>query len=135
MSNFFTNNADLQQTLRSLRPRAIVRLREDGYAQARDFAYAPADFEDALDSYERTLEIAGDLAGEYIEPRAEGADRAGSELVQGEVCYAGIAEGLERLKQADLMGFTLPRKYGGLNCPNLVYTMAIEIVAAPTPRS
>ena len=25
------------------------------------------------------------------------------------------------------MGFTLPRKYGGLNCPNLIYTMATEI--------
>jgi alkylation response protein AidB-like acyl-CoA dehydrogenase len=27
------------------------------------------------------------------------------------------------------MGFTLPRKYGGLNCPILIYTMASEIVA------
>jgi hypothetical protein len=27
------------------------------------------------------------------------------------------------------MGFTLPRKYGGLNCPNVVYTMAIEMIS------
>jgi len=134
VSNFFTDNADLQQTLRSLDLARIVRLREDGYEQARDFAYAPADFEDALDSYERTLEIAGDLAGEYIEPRAEGADRAGSELVQGEVCYApGIAEGLERLKQADLMGLTLPRRYGGLNFPVSVSVMIIEMVSRADP--
>ncbi len=83
MSNFFTDNADLQQTLRSLDLARIVRLREDDYAQARDFAYAPGDFEDAVDSYARTLEIAGDLAGEYIEPRAEDVDRAGSELDPG----------------------------------------------------
>ena len=134
MSNFFTDNADLQQTLRALDLARIVRLREDDYAQARDFAYAPSDFEDALDSYERTLEIAGELAGEYIEPRAEGADRAGSELVQGEVCYApGIAEGLERLKQADLMGLTLPRKYGGLNFPVSVSVMVIEMVSRADP--
>ena len=134
MSNFYTDNADLRQTLHSLDLARVVRMREDGYAQARDFAYAPRDFEDALDSYERTLEIAGDLAGEYIEPRAEGADRAGSELIQGEVCYApGIAEGLERLKQADLMGLTLPRKYGGLNFPVSVSVMVIEMVSRADP--
>ena len=134
MSNFFTDNADLQQTLRSLDLARIVRLREDGYAQARDFAYAPRDFEDAVDSYARTLEIVGDLAGEYIAPRAEDVDRAGSKLNQGEVCYApGIAEGLERLKQADLMGFTLPRKYGGLNFPVSVSVMTIEMVSRADP--
>ncbi|HMK93611.1 MAG TPA: acyl-CoA dehydrogenase family protein, partial [Thermoleophilia bacterium] len=134
MSNFFTDNADLRQTLHSLDLARVVRLREDGYAQARDFAYAPRDFEDALDSYERTLEIAGDLAGEYIEPRAEDVDRAGSLLDDGEVCYApGIAEGLERLKQADLMGMTLPRKYGGLNFPVSVSVMVVEMVSRADP--
>ena len=93
MSNFYTDNADLRQTLHSLDLARVVRMREDGYAQARDFAYAPRDFEDAVDYYERMLEIAGDLAGEYIEPRAEGADRAGNELNEDEVCYApGIAK-------------------------------------------
>ena len=134
MSNFFSDNADLQQTLRRLDLARVVRLREDDYAQARDFAYAPRDFEDAIDSYRRTLEIVGDLAGEFIEPRAEDVDRAGSELVQGEVCYApGIAEGLERLRQADLMGITLPRKYGGLNFPVSVSVMIVEMVSRADP--
>jgi alkylation response protein AidB-like acyl-CoA dehydrogenase len=134
VSNFYSDNADLRATLHSLDLARVVRLREDSYAQARDFAYAPRDFEDAIDSYERTLEIVGDLAGEYIEPRAEGVDRAGSELVQGEVCYApGIAEGLERLKQADLMGITLPRRYGGLNFPVSVSVMIVEMVSRADP--
>jgi alkylation response protein AidB-like acyl-CoA dehydrogenase len=134
VSNFFTDNPDLQHALKSLDLARVVRLREDGYAQARDFAYAPKDYEDALDSYARTLEIAGELAGEYIEPRAEDVDRAGSELVQGEVCYApGIAEGLERLKQADLMGMTLPRRYGGLNFPVSVSVMVVEMVSRADP--
>ena len=134
MSNFYRDNPDLQSTLRRLDLARVVRLREDGYEQAKDFAYAFKDHEDALDSYERTLDIVGDLAGEYIEPRAEGADRAGSELVQGEVCYApGIAEGLERLKQADLMGMTLPRRYGGLNFPISVSVMVIEMVSRADP--
>ena len=134
MSNFYSDNPDLQATLRRLDLARIVRLREDDYAQARDFAYAPRDFEDALDSYERTLQIVGEVAGEYIEPRAEDADRAGSELVDGEVCYApGIAQGLERLRQADLMGITLPRKYGGLNFPVTVSVMIVEMVSRADP--
>jgi alkylation response protein AidB-like acyl-CoA dehydrogenase len=134
MSNFFTDNPDLQATLRRLDLAHVVRLREDDYAQARDFAYAPRDFEDAVDSYERTLTIAGEIAGEFVEPRAEDVDRAGSELSCGEVCYApGIAESLERLTQADLMGMTLPRKYGGLNMPVSVSVMVVEMISRADP--
>ena len=134
MSNFYSDNPDLQATLRRLDLGRVVRLREDDYRQASDFAYAPRDFEDALDSYERTLAIAGDIAGEFVEPRAEDVDRAGSELVDGEVCYApGIAQSLQRLRQADLMGITLPRKYGGLNFPVSVSVMIVEMVSRADP--
>ncbi len=134
MSNFFTDNADLGATLRRLDLARIVALREDEYAQARDFAYAPRDFEDALDSYERALEIAGDIAGEFVAPRAEDVDREGSALVDGEVCYAGgISESLERLRQADLMGITLPRRYGGLNFPVAVSVMIVEMISRADP--
>jgi alkylation response protein AidB-like acyl-CoA dehydrogenase len=134
MSNFFSDNPDLQATLRRLDLARVVRLREDDYLQARDFAYAPRDFEDALDSYERALEIVGDIAGEFVEPRAEDVDRAGSELVDGEVRYApGIVQSLERLRQADLMGITLPRKYGGLNFPISVSVMIVEMVSRADP--
>ncbi len=130
MSNFYTDNPDLVAQLERLDLARVVELREDGYAQARSFAYAPADFADAVDSYRRTLEIVGDIAGEFIAPRAEDVDRAGSELVDGEVCYApGIGEALERLRQADLMGITLPRRYGGLNFPVAVSIMVVEIVS------
>ena len=134
MSNFFTDNPDLQAALRRLDLARIVCLREDDYEQARDFAYAPKDLEDALDSYTRTLEIVGDIAGEFVDPRAEDVDRAGSELVDGEVRYApGIAESLERLTQADLMGITLPRQYGGLNFPVSVSVMIVEMVSRADP--
>ena len=134
MSNFFDDNPDLKATLRRLDLARIVRLREDDYRQAADFAYAPRDFEDALDSYERSLQIVGDIAGEFVAPRAEDVDRAGSELVDGEVCYApGIDQSLVRLKQADLMGITLPRKYGGLNFPVTVSVMIVEMVSRADP--
>lgn len=130
MSNFFTDNRDLQDALARADLGRVVRLREDEFSQARDFSYAPRDLDDALDSYRRALEVAGEIAGEYIEPRAEDVDRVGCQLVDGEVCYPqGIREGLARLRQADLMGITLPRRYGGLNFPVTVSAMVIEMVS------
>ena len=84
-----------------------------------------------MDNYRRVLEIVGEVAGDMIAPNAEQIDREGNTLNDdGTVTlHPLVQENLDRLTQADLMGFTLPRKYGGLNCPNLVYTMATEIVS------
>jgi len=134
MADFYTDNADLVAQLDHLDLARIVAWREDDFSQAHDFAYAPRDHEDAIDSYRRTLEIVGEIAGDFIEPRAEDVDRAGSVLAEGEVCYApGIAESLERLRQADLMGITLPRRYGGLNFPITVSVMIVEMVSRADP--
>jgi alkylation response protein AidB-like acyl-CoA dehydrogenase len=134
VSNFYTDDPDLVRQLEALDLRRVVALREDDYGQARDFAYAPHDYDDALDSYRRTLEIVGDIAGEFVAPRAEDVDRAGATLADGEVCYApGMSEALERLRQADLMGITLPRRFGGLNFPVTVSVMIVEMIARADP--
>jgi alkylation response protein AidB-like acyl-CoA dehydrogenase len=134
MSNFYTDDPDLQRQLEALDLRRIVALREDDFEQAHEFAYAPSDHDDALDSYRRTLEIVGDIAGEFVAPRAEEVDRAGATLVDGEVCYApGMQEALDRLTQADLMGITLPRRYGGLNFPITVSVMIVEMISRADP--
>ncbi|HUK78309.1 MAG TPA: acyl-CoA dehydrogenase family protein [Thermoleophilia bacterium] len=134
MSNFYTDDPDLQRQLDTLDLRRIVALREDDYEQAADFSYAPRDYPDALDSYRRTLEIVGDIAGEFVAPRAEDVDRAGALLTDGEVCYApGMQESLDRLTQADLMGITLPRRYGGLNFPVTVSVMIVEMISRADP--
>jgi len=93
--------------------------------------YAPRDVEEAVDNYRRVLEIVGQVAGDTIAPNAEDVDAEGNTLNEdGPVTYhPKVAENLRRLGQADLMGFTLPYKYGGLNCPNLIYTVATEIVS------
>ncbi|MBC7293951.1 MAG: acyl-CoA dehydrogenase family protein, partial [Thermoleophilia bacterium] len=91
---------------------------------------APRDLADALENYRLTLELVGDIAGEYVAPRAEEVDRVGSALIDGQVRYApGIEESLERLRQADLMGITLPRRFGGLNFPVTISAMIIEIIS------
>ena len=134
MTNYFADNPDLGFRLEHADLARVVRLREDDYSQAREFTYAPSDYEDAKDSYRHILAIAGDIAGDFVAPRAEDVDRDGSELVAGEVCYApGISQALDRLQQADLMGMTLPRRFGGLNLPVTVAIMATEVISRADP--
>jgi 3-(methylthio)propanoyl-CoA dehydrogenase len=130
VANFFLDNQDIQFLFQHIDLKAIARLQELHTGNG-DADYAPQDEEDAVDNYWRTLEIVGAVAAETIAPNAEEVDRAGNQLNQdGTVTlHPLVRENLHRMGQADLMGFTLPRKYGGLNCPNLIYTMAIEIVS------
>ncbi len=108
----------------------IVQLKEDDFADKGKFLEAPEDVTDAVDNYAKVLEIIGDIAGNFIAPRAPDVDREEAQFVDGEVHYAkGTVEALERLRQADLMGFTLPRRYGGLNLPKIIYAIAIEMIS------
>ena len=131
MSNFFTDNEDLMFHVDRGVLEELAALQEDGFAEAREYDYAPRDAADAVDSYRRVLEVVGELSAERIAPRAEDVDLAGNTLnPDGTVTYCdGLAANLRDLKSADLMGMTLPRKYGGLNFPTTVLTMATELVS------
>ena len=129
MPNFYDDNEGIQHLLKHPEMTRIAELKED-YFQGDDSPYAPEDAEDALDNYERVLQVVGEIAGDFIDPRAAEVDEEGVALINGEVRYAkGMAEAMERMSKADLMGFTLPRKYGGLNLPHTLYTAANEIVS------
>jgi alkylation response protein AidB-like acyl-CoA dehydrogenase len=132
MPNFFLDNDDILFLFDHFDLGELARVQERGFADAQaGIDYAPVDEADAADNYRRVLEIVGDVAGNTIAPRAEQIDDEGNTLNEdGTVTlHPLVADNLRSLAQADLMGFTLPRKYGGLNCPNLVYTMAIEMVS------
>lgn len=130
MPNFFTDNSDLQFHLNHLDLKEIVDILEDNYNESKKFNYAPVNFEDALENYSKVLEIIGDIAGNYIAPRAADVDLEGAHHDDGGVRYAkGTQENLDRLSKADMMGMVLPRQYGGMNFPFSVYLMATEIVS------
>lgn len=130
MGNFFLDNQDIQFLFDHIDLKEIADIHEL-HAEDGDADYAPLDSDDAVDNYRRTLEIVGAVAADTISLNAEQVDREGNTLNEdGTVTlHPLVRENLFRMSQADLMGFTLPRKYGGLNCPNLVYTMATEIVS------
>lgn len=130
MPNFFTDNKDILFQFENLKIEDIIDLTEGDFEDAKEFNYAPKDSQDAMDNYRKTLEIAGDIAGNVVAPFAAEVDEESATFDNGKVTYAkGTQEALRQLAQADLMGFTLPRKYGGLNLPTTIYTMAIEIVS------
>jgi 3-(methylthio)propanoyl-CoA dehydrogenase len=131
MANFFTDNEDIQFLFNHMDLAQVAGVQEDSFTRDRDSEYAPRDAADAIDNYRRVLAIVGEIAANHIAPRAEQVDHEGNTLnPDGTVSLNdGVRENLDVLAQADLMGFTLPRQFGGLNCPNLIYTMAVEIVS------
>jgi alkylation response protein AidB-like acyl-CoA dehydrogenase len=131
MGNFYTDNDDIRFLFRHIDLGQLARAFEEGFRFAGEFDYAPSDEQEAARNYEMVLESLGELCADFIAPRAEGIDRAGNQLNEdGTVTRPpGIAEAIEKLGQAEVMGFTLPHRFGGLNFPNLVYSMANEILS------
>lgn len=130
MANFFSDNKDLQFHLGHPMMRRIVELKERGFAEKGLYDYAPQDFDDAMDSYRRVLEIAGEVCGDVIAPNAEEVDHEGPRVVNDHVEYAsGTVRNMKAIVDAGLSGLTLPRKYDGLNFPLVCFVMANEMVA------
>lgn len=130
MANFYTDNPDLKQHLSHPLMKKIVELKERGYADAEKYDDAPLDFEDAMDNYDKVLEIVGDLCGEIIAGNAEDVDHQGPHVENGRVVYADkTKENLEACRKAGLMGMSMPRRLGGLNFPITPYIMAADIVS------
>jgi alkylation response protein AidB-like acyl-CoA dehydrogenase len=130
MANFYTDNKALRYHLNHPLMKEIVALRERNYTQCEKFDYAPLDFDDAMDSYERVLEIIGEICGDIIAPNAKDVDLEGPHHENGRVRYAsGTEANLKALNQAGLMGITLPRQYGGLNMSSIPYIMAADMVS------
>ncbi|MBP5561156.1 MAG: acyl-CoA dehydrogenase family protein, partial [Muribaculaceae bacterium] len=130
MANFYTDNKALRYYLHHPLMEKIVAMKERDYTQCKQFDYAPLDFEDAMDSYERILEITGEIAGDIIAPNAESVDKEGPHHANGRVTYASkTIENLDATRKAGLHGISMPRKYGGLNIPNVTFSMLSEMIA------
>ncbi|MEI7596937.1 MAG: acyl-CoA dehydrogenase family protein [Bacteroidota bacterium] len=130
MANFYNDNQNLKFHLNHPMMEKLVKLKEKNYEDASKYDFAPVDFEDTMDSYEKVLEIIGEIAGDVIAVNAESVDHDGPTLVNNEVVYArGTRENIDKITQAGLFGMSLPRQYGGLNFSIVPYVMAAELVA------
>lgn len=130
MDNFFKDTPDFKFHLEHPEVKKIVKLKEHDFTEAEKYDYAPLNHEDAIDSYEKILDIVGDICGSTIATNAESVDMEGPKIKDNAVVYAkGTSENYDALYKAGLIGMSLPRQYGGLNFPLLPYVMAAEMVA------
>ena len=130
MANFYLDTPELRHHLNHPLMKRIVELKERNFKDKDEYDYAPIDFEDAMDSYDKVLEIVGEICGEIIAPNAEDVDHEGPTVANGRVTYAqGTQKNLEAVTKAGLMGVAMPRRYGGLNFPTVPYIMAADIVS------
>jgi len=130
MANYYSDNKDLRFHLTHPVMEKIIRLKERNFIEKEQFDFAPQDFEDALDNYDKVLEVIGEICGDIIAPNAEGIDAEGPHVINGHVEYAnGTQLNLDALIKSGLMGMSLPRKFGGLNFPIIPYIMAADILS------
>ncbi|WP_303633350.1 acyl-CoA dehydrogenase family protein [uncultured Muribaculum sp.] len=130
MANFYNDNPSLKHHLTHPLMRKIIKLKERNYTDAEKYDYAPFNYDDAMDSYEKVLEIAGEISGDIVAPNAESVDHEGPHVVNGRVVYAeGTQKNLDALVKAGLMGISLPRRYNGLNFSLVPYIMAADMVS------
>ena len=131
MANFYTDNPEIKFYLSHPLMKHIVELKERNYADKDNFDYAPQNFEDAIDNYDRVLELTGDICANIIWPNAEDVDAEGPHCENGRVRYASKTyENLDATVKAGLNGVTMPRHHGGLNFPSVPYTAINEMIAA-----
>ncbi len=128
--NFFLDNPDLQFRLQQLDLREVLELKEKGYSESEIYPTAPRNYADAIDNYRIVLDVLGEVCGERVAPRAAEADEEGAHYDSGEVTYAAATQdAIDALRQAELFGAMLSREYGGLNLPESIYQMMVEMVA------
>ena len=131
MANYYTDHPEIEFHLDHPLMKRIVELKEKGYADKDQFADAPVCYEDAIENYKRVLDITGDVAANIIEPNSESVDLEGPHLVDGRMVYASkTVENIDATCKAGLWGVSMPRKYGGLNLPNMVFSMLSEVISA-----
>ncbi len=130
MANYYTDNEALRFQLNHPLMDKIVKLKENDFADKDKYDYAPQDFRDAMDNYDRVLDVVGEIAGDVLAENAEGVDQEGPHVENNRIRYAsGTQKNHDMLTQAGVYGMSLPREYGGLNFSMVPYVMADEVIS------
>lgn len=127
MANFYDDNEDLRFYVeRSLDWVPLVDVTEYHHKAADAFQ----DVKEAVDFYKNVLEMVGGFAAEEVAPHAAEIDREHPMLDNGKVVFPPRLEAIfEQVKGLELHGMSLPREFGGMNCPYLLVLLCTELFA------
>jgi len=125
MANFFDDNRDLQFYVdHEIDWPALYNVTEISDEKAFDSV------EEAVSFYRDLLQLLGDFAANEVAPRAATLDRAHMELKDGEVAEPKeLREISDKAREIEMHRLPLPREFGGLNAPLLLYLLNGEMLA------
>lgn len=127
MANFFTDNEDLLFYFdKAIDWASLVEVTEYGYRTEEGFKAAP----EAVQFYREVAETMGEMIAEQVAPRAAQIDRKSTHLENGEAVESEETRAIfEAFKAAELHKLCIPREFGGLNAPLLLYFLGAEMLA------
>ncbi|TGM99328.1 acyl-CoA dehydrogenase family protein [Leptospira yasudae] len=136
-NNYFLENQDLQENFQSIVDwKEIIDGFEGDFEDHKEYqksgkeslALAPGSYEDALEYYKSILESGGDIAGKQIAPLAKDMDVEGLKYSAGKVTFPEtMIKGVNQVKDAGILPYSIGRKHGGLGIPATVQTMMMEL--------
>lgn len=127
MANFFTDNDDLLFYFeKGIDWASLVEVTEYGYRTQDGFKAVP----EAVQFYREVAEMLGELVAEEVAPRAALIDRKDTGLENGEAVESEETRAIfDAFKAAELHKLCIPRDFGGLNAPLLLYFLGAEMMA------
>jgi len=127
MANFYDDNDDMRFYVEHAIDWApLIDLTE--FAHKAPDAFPTT--QEALDFYRSVLEMVGKFAAEEVAPYAAEIDREHPALKNGEVVFPERLNAIiEHVKGLELHGMSLPREFGGMNCPYLLVLLCTELFA------
>ncbi|EDM75368.1 acyl-CoA dehydrogenase [Plesiocystis pacifica SIR-1] len=127
MANFFEENDDLRWYFdHGIDWDPVVRATEWNF-KAED---CPESVAEAVETYRDFMTMIGEFVAEDIAPHWEELDTQHSELVDGEIVFGQRMQTIfDRIQELDLHWMTLPREFGGMQSPLLLYFLSAELMA------
>ena len=127
MSNFFTDNDDLQWYFEhGIDWKTLFE--QTSVLDGDDSEFTT--WQDARVFWRDIAELIGGFAAEEIAPHQAEIDTQEMHIVDGRVVMAPRVETIfEGLKQLEIHGMCLPQQLGGMNCPLMLYFLSAELIA------
>ena len=127
MANFYDDNGDLRFYVdKCIDWEPLVRLTEYDFKMPGGFE----NLDEALDFYKSVLDLVGNFTANEIAPYAAKIDKEHPYLEEGVVKFPSVLQNIfDKIKELELHSMSLPRDFGGMNCPFILFMLSSEMLS------